>query len=44
MKNLPRGTPESAKETAWFCGCPNNACHGVILDQKGGREAPYLDD
>ncbi len=43
MKNLPRGTPESAKKTAWFCGCPNNACHGVILDQKGGCEAPNLE-
>lgn len=44
MKNLPRGTPESAKKTAWLFSCPSNACHGVILDQKGGREAPYLDD
>jgi hypothetical protein len=44
MKNLPRGAPESAKKTAWLCGCRNNVFHGLILDQKGGREAPYLDD
>jgi hypothetical protein len=44
MKHLPRGAPESAKEPAWFCGCRSNACHGVILDQKGGCEAPNLDD
>ncbi len=44
MKNLPRGAPESAKKTAGLCGCRNNAFHGVILDQKGGCEAPYLDD
>ena len=44
MKNLPRGAPESAKKTARLCGCPNDAFHGVILDQKGRCEAPYLDD
>ena len=44
MKNLPRGAPESAKKPAWLCGCRNDACHGAILDQKGGCEAPYLDD
>jgi hypothetical protein len=43
MKNLPRGAPESAKKTAWLCGRPNNAFHGLILDQKRGCEAPYLD-
>jgi hypothetical protein len=44
MKNLPHGAPESPKKTAWLCGCRNNAFHGLILDQKGGCEAPYLDD
>jgi hypothetical protein len=44
MKNLPRGAPESAKKTAWLCACRNNVFHGLILDQKGGCEAPYMDD
>ena len=44
MKNLPHGAPESSKKTAWLCGCRNNIFHGLILDQKRGCEAPYLDD
>jgi hypothetical protein len=44
MKNLPHGAPEPAKKTAWLCGCRNNVFHGLILNQKGGSEAPYVDD
>ena len=44
MKNLPHGAPESPKKTARLCGCRNNVFHGLILDQKGGCEAPYVDD
>jgi hypothetical protein len=44
MENLPDGAPESPKKTAWLCGRPNNVFHGLILDQKGGCEAPNLDD